>query len=646
VLAALVVWCVAAPHADAGERTLFWSQLAVRAHLDAAGRLHVRERHVMVFDGAWNGGYRQFNVRSGQTLSLERLARVDPGTGTETVLAEGDLDVVDHYGWESKQLRWRSRRPSDPPFVHQPLTYDLDYVLSGILTASDEHTFVLAHDFAFPERPGIIERFELAFDLDPVWRAEAGEPSASVTRERVAPGESVIVRARLRYAGSGTPAAVRMPVPLGTRGLLALVLAAAMIVVFVRFYRREAALGRFAPLVSPQSIDEAWLREHVLQCLPEEVGAAWDDTVGPAEVAAVLARLVAEGKLETRVEERRILLFRRQVLHLRLTVSREAFQARGHEQALVAALFDRNAETDSDRVRKRYERTGFDPAATIRAALERRVRRDPDMQDFAAAPLAAPALVLAAGALALVVWGVWREPPTMLAAGLFAGAGVLPFGTAVCGAARWRKRIARPRRGAVLFTFPTLALLALFAVLCLGTRRLGEWLPDVTLPVLAGLAALTLAACMHVLHAAATRDGPRKLRRRQLLAAAREFFRRELRMPEPRLRDEWFPYLVAFGLGGDAERWSRGFGGESGLATERHSASRSPGSISGETASGEVRGGWTGGGGKFGGGGAGGSWVAAVGGLAAGVSAASSSSDGGGSSGGGSSSGGGGGGGW
>ena len=41
-------------------------------------------------------------------------------------------------------------------------------------------------------------------------------------------------------------------------------------------------------------------------------------------------------------------------------------------------------------------------------------------------------------------------------------------------------------------------------------------------------------------------------------------FAKELRRPEPRLKDEWFPYVVAFGLTSDADRWFRAHGAAAG----------------------------------------------------------------------------------
>jgi len=51
-----------------GEKDLHWRALNVSARLDADGRLHVAERHFMVFTGDWNGGERSFRLEPGQSL--------------------------------------------------------------------------------------------------------------------------------------------------------------------------------------------------------------------------------------------------------------------------------------------------------------------------------------------------------------------------------------------------------------------------------------------------------------------------------------------------------------------------------------------------------------------------------------------------
>jgi uncharacterized membrane protein YgcG len=152
-----------------------------------------------------------------------------------------------------------------------------------------------------------------------------------------------------------------------------------------------------------------------------------------------------------------------------------------------------------------------------------------------------------------------------------------------------------------------------------------------------------LAAWRSATHMAMTREGPEALAVRRRLYHARRYFERELKQERPDLADAWFPYILAFGLSGALDRWSKAFGGEVG-----HSPALAGGSST-WSGGGSSGGGWTGGGGQFGGAGASGAWAVAATGLAAGVAPPSSSgggSGGGGGGGGGGSSGGGGGGGW
>jgi uncharacterized membrane protein YgcG len=163
--------------------------------------------------------------------------------------------------------------------------------------------------------------------------------------------------------------------------------------------------------------------------------------------------------------------------------------------------------------------------------------------------------------------------------------------------------------------------------------------------MLSGLVLVSLAAIRSVFNLAKSRDAGDRLENRRRLTAARDYFVRELRRPNPALDDAWFPYLVAFGLGANTDRWFRSFGGNSGVAPSSRStfASSSEPTLGSSSSSGS---GWTGGGGgASGGAGASGAWAVAAAELADGVASPHSSGSGGGGGGGGSS-GGGGGGGW
>jgi uncharacterized membrane protein YgcG len=233
---------------------------------------------------------------------------------------------------------------------------------------------------------------------------------------------------------------------------------------------------------------------------------------------------------------------------------------------------------------------------------------------------------------------------------------VAGFGTGL--ASSWRGRIDRGLLGTLAFWIPG-ALIVGTAFLAVDGFR--------GFPLLAELLALTgglsfdlrlaitliaLALFNSIVNSARSRERIQGIALRKRLASARRFFQDELDRPQPALRDEWFPYVLAFGLDGDAQDWFRAYGGQSDSRSTplwRDSSSSSPSSGGGSSSSGPST--WTGGGGAFGGAGASGSWALAASSLSAGVSAPSSSgsgssSGGGGGGGGGSSSGGGGGGGW
>lgn len=276
-------------------RELHWDALEVKAQLDDEGRLRVDETQVMVFTGDWNGGERTFDVRPRQAIELHGMGRIDEN-GQEVPLREGSLDEVDHYAWTSRNtLRWRSRAPSDPEFDHTRITYVLHYTMTNVLQA-DGDRYRLDHDFAFPDRNGEIRRIAVDLTLDPVWQTSV--PQTSWFGGPLAPGEHYVVTVPLRYTGSGSIEGLGMPREvrwmLGALLLLpATMLALALI--------REALLGRLAP-VRVDDVSRSWLQQNVLARRAEVIGAMWDQAVGPPEVAALLARLTAEGRSRPRCD--------------------------------------------------------------------------------------------------------------------------------------------------------------------------------------------------------------------------------------------------------------------------------------------------------------------------------------------------------
>ena len=615
-------------------KSLHWRSVDVEARLDASGNMHTVERQTFVFTGDWNGGERVFDVRENQSLDFQSIARVVDGK--EVPLERGDLSQVDQWAFLSgtPTARWRSRMASDPEFDNTEITYVLRYSISNVLRIS-EGKYQVAHDFAFPQRSGVIENFSLRLVLDDAWKGLRSP--YTMTMKNLMPGESAIVRAELEYIGTGkAPDAPRMlshNVAYAIGGLFV----AGLLFLLVQFVLEEGKLGRFAPLPSLDSIDESWLNQNLFDVLPEVAGAAVDDKVGAGSVAAVLARMEREGKISTRVEKSKIL--RRNVLHLKLEADRDSLP--GYELALVKKLFfnDRK-ETDTDAIKKKYNGTGFSPAETIESGIKSQLARLPDWNNETKIGNWKPLVTLAAVSFVLVI-----------AAAFFGGNNA---GIAV----------------AILF-FGLIPLVPALVVASLASTSLSPLRVLIPLALMSGhvwfvyyytsaaprmvvhpftliaISLYVLVCIAGVLSLMRIRQTAAKIAARKRFAAARRWFERELRSPQPRLRDEWFPYVIAFGLGRNADRWFSRFGSTDTM-TERSASSTSFSSSS--SSSGVSSSSWTGGGGAFGGAGATGGWAVAAGVLAAGVSAPSSSSgsSGGSSSGGGggSSSGGGGGGGW
>jgi hypothetical protein len=621
------------------ERSLSWPRFDIVARLDSSGTLHVREVQTMRFTGAWNGGERRWDVPAGQRFTFRRLWRVDSLTGAEVPLREGDLEAVDEYRREGSSLvRWRSRRPDDPPFADARLPYGLEYEHAGVLRW-DGRAYVLDHEFAFRDRDGMIDTLTIALALDSGWEAPATFDGTWEVRA-LPPGESFVVTTPLTWRGAGQPSAVLRGDPPAVRIGLAAVAALAALALVVAFVRRERAAGRFAP-PPDEAVDAAWLERHVFSLRPEVVGAAWDLRVGPAEVAATLARLVSEGKLISSVRTRGKGILRQHVLHLELSAKRDRFA--DYERALIDRLFPSGSTvTNTAAIRERYAKTGFDPAATIRAGVLAALERVPAAGSVLTPPRTWPVVIaLVAAALVAAVVASARSTVNVLACAQLFGVGLGAWFVAGGQAAFWQGRVLRAAPHFVRVLLP----LAAFAGWLLWLAR------DATRPLsaftIACGAALLLGVTTSVLGIARTRMSTERMALRRRLAMARAHVVRELSRPEPALEDRWYPWLLAFGLNRQVTRWFRAHGGETTTARARgvRATASTTSSFGSSTGGGAT---WTGfgGGGGFGGAGATVAFGAAVGGMAASISPPSASGSGGSRSSSGGSSGGGGGGGW
>jgi len=623
----LTLWCISSG-AQAQERELHWDALDVDAHLAADGVLDVVERHTMVFTGDWNGGERVFNVRARQKLEFLGLQRIDAKTGSLQALQETAVpNNVDEFTWTDRRtLRWRSRLPSDSPFSNTQLTYVLHYQLSGILLKEDEQ-YRIDHDFAFPDRSGAIERFTLNLDLDPVWQP-LGKYQKRYSAGPLEPGESFVVNIPLHYSGSAAPTARDTRRPTGiVVGVMALLGGFALLV--LAFLIRERSLGRLAP-VDAIGIDSTWIENNILTYPAEVVGAAWDGRIGASEVVALIARMTAEGKLESKVEGPN---------SMRLSLKLDRNKLNGHERALVDGLFFGNrTETSTKEVRQHYKSSGFDPALVIKPHLDSHVKSVLPPGGRRARHWAS--VVLYVAGLLLLAWSSYSEP--VLGGAAVAISMISLFLVAILQIPGWlfRSRIDWGLKAAALLLIPASVVTIGIAMFLWWYAGAGE--VDLPWTMIGALTVLVLAISNASINGMKSRQSSAAIAFRKRLARGRSFFLKELEQSKPDLSDGWYPWLLAFGLGKQVDVWStRHASTRTSSSTSNHSTSTSSSSSSSTPP------GWSGGGGLSGGAGASATWAAAAAGMAAGVAAPSSSSSGGSSSSSsGGSSGGGGGGGW
>jgi uncharacterized membrane protein YgcG len=358
-----------------------------------------------------------------------------------------------------------------------------------------------------------------------------------------------------------------------------------------------------------------WLQHSLLAMRAEVVGAAWDDKTGSAEVAALIARMTAEKKIETVPGPSP---------RLRLLVPRESLS--DYERLFADQLFVSGDEIDKQTLSTYYQSTGFDPAAVLRAPLRAAASK------LVNAPrrLMSAVFIVAGVFCAFIVARATGLPErvSFWVAALWIGALLVSMAIA-----RTYRMTLRGRDRARRIGLPIVVIGAVTAFLMPA-------LPGVVTSLLVMLLLLALTLVVAQWTGNAT-----ELDNLRGLFIAREFFRLRLLRGE-RIENEWIPYIVAFGLGPSLDQWFVTASRDVTSSTNHFFSSSSGSSADGVSSSA-----FSAGGGSFGGAGASGGWSSTIDGFASSVpspgtgSGSGGSSDGGGGDSGGGS-GGGGGGGW
>ncbi len=300
------------------------------------------------------------------------------------------------------------------------------------------------------------------------------------------------------------------------------------------FRRRQGALGRFrTPAPLPDGQEQAWLEQYLLPLRAEEVGAMWDRTIGPPEVAALIARWVAEGKVRSRVEESSgfLGLGKERILHLELIAGRDAFT--GYELTLLNKFFFRGDTTDTKRLREYYKGSGFDPAGALREGLESRLASRPGWQEKAnPAPDWKPTGLLFLAGLGCLVADFFVGTEAAFFSGFFFFFPLIPtYIIAAIVASVQRKRVQKVQRGMFWVAPPAGPLLGwvgLFAVSSpMEMDPTMSWSPGYF--ALLGYGLLAIGIIRSVFNIASSRESEEGVSLRRWLASARNYFAGELR---------------------------------------------------------------------------------------------------------------------
>ena len=505
----------------------------------------------MIFDGGWNGGQRTIPLRAyppPQQLTFDRVARVVSKSKTIDLTRVSDApDQIDEYGVfnDGTTIRWRARLATDPPFRGKRITYIIDYTLTNVLVRSGA-PLRLDHDFVPADRPGPIEHFSLIVELP----KSLNQPPIKIARDNIPPGEGVLVRetywlpkgasapVALQPAAAAPPAPAppkkepsrtKTPVTPFTAQVIAFALIVLALLFVFRFFFGERAVGRFVRVPRDQ---REWVDEFLSKFDAEVVGVAWDGVVGQDEVAAILARMTAEGKIASSAGPGD--------MTLKLEVPFDTL--RGYEADLVRALFLGKNETTTSAVRDHYAASGFDPARVVEHNVKSALFGLPQWEDqersewvvfWVLAPLTC-VLAIAGGRQSEVDAGMVSMFGILA---VMAGALTLLF---TIGAKRALTAVW------VRFFF------GLFVPFCSVAFAAFSIVQGPKIPIHHLTAAMFASAALTLVVLAVERmkiDQTRqKVEFRKNLAAAREWLEREVSTAGKPIPDFWIPYLYALRL--------------------------------------------------------------------------------------------------
>jgi hypothetical protein len=543
-----VLALIAAVSIRAGEEQPRWNAIAVRFAIDADGKLHMTERVTVEVPPSVQRLERTYRENAGQRVTVDAIT-LYAGDRMVPLEDSGDLDRAHRFRQSEQPGRvvWSVRDEAEVPASTRTLTYVIESRVSDAVIPAwsiprlgdprerlrvvipmwrealknPRHRFLV--DYQYMPPPGADGTpAQLQIDWPAGWK-----PVQEITPN---PGRHRLLHLFEENSGRVLTGidfpshAIRMASLAGfpVAGLLFL-----LAFVLIEFLRRPHGLVD----------DEQLVRDAVYSQPPEKIEAQWSGRAPYVTVGQFLRRLERERKIAIAVQKRGG--GKDDLVTLRLLVPRE--QLTPYEGLGIQILMRDGWEATSDEIRARQAEEKFDAEGVLNLAVQNTAARaKKDQRAPWYSRLTSFALFATGIYFAIQETVRLHREPVVLAVTLVAASMLF---------ALWPARITREAvrsslRNALFLLIP----LAIFAAIVVAVHF--AWSMPPGFFASAGMSLAFLGTYQALLANSASRGDAR-------LGRARNWLRRELQSPTPRLHDDAIPWLNALGLQGDIARWQR-----------------------------------------------------------------------------------------
>jgi hypothetical protein len=524
-----VLALIAAISLRAGEEQPHWNAIDVRFDIDPDGKLHLTEQLTVDVPPSVQRLERTYREEAGQNVTVDAIT-LYAGDRTVPLEDSSDLDRA-HTFRQSEQpghVVWSVRDKADLPAATRTLTYVIESRVSDAVIPA----------WSIPRRDPR-ERLRIAMSM---WREALKNPRHRFLLDyRYVPPPGT----------NGTPVQLQRHWPAGWKPLPNnlfeessgrvltgvnvpdhAIRMAALIgfpVVGLLFW---LAFVLIQSLRRPRGLidDEQAVRDAVYSQPPEKIEAQWSGRAPYVTVEQFLRRLERERKIAITIEKRG-------GYTLRLLVPRE--QLTPYEGLGIQILLRDGWEATSDEIHARQVEEKFDAEGVLNLAVQNTAAKAKRKQRTPwHSRLTSFALFITGIYFAIQETVRLHRQPAVLAVTLIAASmlfTIWPYELT-------REAVRTSRRNALFLLIPLAIFTAIVVAMHFATLTPPGFFAS------AGMSLAFLGAYKAMLANSAPRGDAQ-------LARARNWLRRELQSPTPRLRDDAIPWLHALGLQADIARW-------------------------------------------------------------------------------------------